>query len=285
MTRPGQDLPWHGWWVDALRIGLVLVVAAASYRWIEEPIRHGALGRGWARLRADGLVAHQRPLLVGFGSAVAFVLIVGVSFTVGVPKATDSALGSTVAITAEPVVAVSSAPVAASPDPAASSAPAISTQDVAIYGDSVSLWSADVLKAQIAGSTVDAAINRAPGTIMGAVLDAKAAGTLRPVVIMHMGTAGPVKESTLRSILDQLADRSRVVLVDSTAQFAYVEPSNALMRAVADDYDNVVFADWAGYVAGHDDWLEDGLHLTEAGKPQFADFLKALALTGQPPTA
>ncbi|MDN4489870.1 acyltransferase family protein [Demequina sp. SYSU T00068] len=291
VTRPGQDIPWHGWWVEAMRIGLVLAVAAASYRWVEEPIRHGALGRGWQRLRTDGLVAHQRSLLTGFGVLVAFALIVGVSFTVGVPKATDTALGSTVAITAEPVVARSSVPLetseaTSSGDPApASSTPTVTTEDVAIYGDSVSLWSAEVLKAEISGSTVDAAINRSPGNIMGAVLDAQRAGTLRPVVIMHMGTAGPVKEGALRDTLDQLADRDRVVLVDSTARFAYVQPSNEAMERVAADYGNVVFADWRGYVAGHDSWLEDGLHLTEEGKPEFAAFLRSLALTGEPPTA
>lgn len=287
VTRPGQDIPWHGWWVDAARIGLVLAVAAASYRWVEEPIRHGALGRGWERLRRDGLVAHQRPLLMGFGVVVGFALIVGVSFSVGVPKATDAALGSSVAISAEPVAATQPAPEASGEASAApaSSAAAIDTQDVAVYGDSVSLWSADVLKAEIPGSTVDAAINRSPGDIMGAVLDAQRAATLRPVVIMHMGTAGPVKESTLRDTLDALADRARVVLVDSTARFAYVQPSNALMEAVAADYANVVFADWNGYVAGHDAWLEDGLHLTEEGKPEFAAFLRALALTGEAPGA
>ncbi|WP_084105399.1 acyltransferase family protein [Demequina sp. NBRC 110056] len=298
VTRPGLDIPWHGWWVEVSRIGLVLAVAAASYRWVEQPVRSGAIGRGWARLRDEGIAAHRRPFYGALGGAAAFALIVGLSFSIGVPKASDSALGSTVAITAEPV-----APEAAELDPEASNgesdgasqevdaaaaeepAPEVTTEDVAIYGDSVSLWAADVLKADIAGSTVDAAINRSPGNIMGAVLRAHEAGSLRPVVIMHMGTAGPVKESALRETLDSLADRARVVLVDSTARFAYVQPSNETMRAVADDYPNVVFADWKAYVAGHDAWLEDGLHLTSEGKPEFAAFLRSLALTGEPPPA
>ncbi|WP_296665684.1 acyltransferase family protein [Demequina sp.] len=308
VTRPGQDLPWHGWWVQALRIGLVLAVAGASYRWVETPIRHGAIGAWWARVREQGAVgwvaARPRGTLVGLAAVAAYALIVGLSFSVGVPRATDAALGSTVAISAEPTPAASAAsspsaaaspaasPSAAStpasspsPSAVASSTPNVTTADIAIYGDSVSLWSADVLKAELPGATVDAAINRSPGNIMDAVLSAHRKGKLRPVVIMHMGTAGPVKESVLRSTLDTLEDRARVVLVDSTARFAYVQPSNELMKKVAADYDNVVFADWKGYVAGHDDWLEDGLHLTDAGKPEFAAFLGALALTGEPPAA
>ena len=292
VTRPGQDLPWHGWWVQALRLGLVLVVAAASYRLVEEPIRRGAVGRAWARLRVEGLAVHRRPLLAGLGVAAALAAVVGVSFSVGVPRATDAALGSVTAITAAPVAAgpgtavlASSSPTAASPpEPAAASsptAPAIRTQDVAVYGDSVALWSADVLARELPGSTVDAAINRAPASIMSAVLDARRAGTLRPVVIMHMGTAGPVKESTLRDTLDQLRDQERVVLVGSTARFAYVGPNNALLAGAAADHPNVVYGDWPGGVAGHDAWLEDGLHLTEEGKPEYAAFLRELALDGE----
>ncbi|WP_062378707.1 acyltransferase family protein [Demequina pelophila] len=304
VTRPGQDLPWTGWWVEALRVALVLAVAAASYRYLEQPIREGRLGAWWNRARAEGFVGRGRPAMIGLGVAGVYALVVGVSFTVAVPDPASTALGSTVAITAEPApddaaagsgeeVAEGSGSVddsAADPageagadDEAAGASAPVTTADIALYGDSVALWAADELKAELPGSTVDAAINRSPGNIMDAVLTAQRAGTLRPVVMMHMGTAGPVKESALRSTLDELADRDRVVLIDSTARFAYVEPSNETMRTVAADYPNVVFADWAAFVADHPEWLEDGLHLTEEGKPHFAEFLETMALTGEAP--
>lgn len=313
VTRPGQDLPWHGWWLDLARIALVLGIAEASYRWVEEPIREGALRRGWQRLSADGLIAHRRALVASLGAVAAFAAIVGVSFNVGVPRAADAALGSTAAITAAPaasaspearpspgaassaVPAVAEPTVQAEPVPRATLSPStiesepaaavVSTQDIAVYGDSVSLWAADVLMSEIPGSTVDAAINRSPGTIMGAVLNAHRSGSLRSVVVMHLGTAGPINETTLRDTLGALGDRARVVLVGSTARFAYVSPNNDLMDTVSGEYDNVVYADWPGYVTSHDSWLEDGLHLTAEGKPEFARFVSAYALTGEGPAA
>jgi peptidoglycan/LPS O-acetylase OafA/YrhL len=41
VTRPGLDVHGPAWIIDPLRIGLVLVLAAASYRFIEVPLRSG----------------------------------------------------------------------------------------------------------------------------------------------------------------------------------------------------------------------------------------------------
>jgi peptidoglycan/LPS O-acetylase OafA/YrhL len=39
---------------DGLQVGATLAVAALSWRFVEEPVRHGALGRWWKRVRAGG---------------------------------------------------------------------------------------------------------------------------------------------------------------------------------------------------------------------------------------
>ncbi|MBN2507282.1 MAG: acyltransferase [Verrucomicrobia bacterium] len=47
VTRPKIDVPFDGpWWLLA-RMALTLLIAALSYRFVELPIRHGALGRWW----------------------------------------------------------------------------------------------------------------------------------------------------------------------------------------------------------------------------------------------
>ncbi len=300
VLRPGIDIPWQGAWIEAGRLALVVLVAAASYRYIETPIRHGALGRWWSRVRERGLTsaailgggATRRRSVAVFASAIVLVGVVTVSFSLGAPTNSALALGSVTAMSAEPepnVVAPVVATASAGPDsvpsaPAVEPLPAkpdvsgLAASSVAIYGDSVALWAADVLKSQMPGVTVDAATNRSPANIMGAVAAAHRAGTLRPIVIMHMGTAGPVSAKALRASLDALTDRTRVVLVSSTARFAYVGPSNAVMRDVAKEYSNVVFADWKTKSKAHPEWFEDGLHLSSSGKPAFAEFLALKAL-------
>ena len=51
VTRPELDVPFGGLPLLALRIGITIVLADLSYRFVETPIRRGALGRAWKSLR------------------------------------------------------------------------------------------------------------------------------------------------------------------------------------------------------------------------------------------
>ena len=53
VTRPGEDVHWPPAVVVAVRFGGTLWLAEATYRWIEAPVRGGALGRIAARSRAS----------------------------------------------------------------------------------------------------------------------------------------------------------------------------------------------------------------------------------------
>jgi peptidoglycan/LPS O-acetylase OafA/YrhL len=58
LTRPGVDVALKGWADTALRVGIVLALAEASYWLIERPIRrHGFLGRLGSRRRGTVAVA------------------------------------------------------------------------------------------------------------------------------------------------------------------------------------------------------------------------------------
>ena len=55
VTRPDLDVPFDGLPLLALRLGLTVLLADLSYRFVETPIRRGALGRAWKKLReAEG---------------------------------------------------------------------------------------------------------------------------------------------------------------------------------------------------------------------------------------
>src|SRR5205085_7158975 len=60
LTRPHSDVPLSGTPLLVLRAAITLALAAASYRWVEKPIRDGALGRAGADLRS-GLAWRSRP--------------------------------------------------------------------------------------------------------------------------------------------------------------------------------------------------------------------------------
>lgn len=50
LTRPGVDVPVDGVPLFAMQVAITLALAEGSYRWVEKPIREGALGRLWKQL-------------------------------------------------------------------------------------------------------------------------------------------------------------------------------------------------------------------------------------------
>lgn len=59
LTRPGVDLALEGWLLQLMRFAVAFGLAELSYRFVEQPIRRGALERIWANLRQrEAPVAH-----------------------------------------------------------------------------------------------------------------------------------------------------------------------------------------------------------------------------------
>ena len=81
VTRPDLDVPLHGYALLALRLTLTVIVAELSYRFVETPIRQGALSRAWRAMREGAMApaTRQRATAVLAGSAV-LLLVVGVGF-------------------------------------------------------------------------------------------------------------------------------------------------------------------------------------------------------------
>lgn len=103
---------------DALQVGATIAIAALSWHYVEEPVRHGALGRLWRRLRSQRwrseAVSRQGWIATGALAAVLLVSVVGLA-------------GAALDPNAEPPVAEGSA--AASPVPASKIAAAIREAD------------------------------------------------------------------------------------------------------------------------------------------------------------
>jgi peptidoglycan/LPS O-acetylase OafA/YrhL len=91
---------------DALQVGATFAIAALSWRYVEEPVRHGALGRLWKRLRSQGWRPHavsQRSwAAAGALTAVLLVSLVGLAGAALDPDAEPAAVESSVAASTVP---------------------------------------------------------------------------------------------------------------------------------------------------------------------------------------
>jgi peptidoglycan/LPS O-acetylase OafA/YrhL len=84
VTRPQLDVPLEGWPLLVLRLALTVLLAEFSYRYVEAPIRRGALGRAWNQLReAQGFRCWE----IGVRWAGTFVPLLAVCAVLGVAVA------------------------------------------------------------------------------------------------------------------------------------------------------------------------------------------------------
>ena len=134
----------------ALQIAACVLLAALSWQLIEEPVRHGAIGRAWIRVRAAGWrpnVGQIKLTSLAAGAGTAAVLIVAVGGLSGAVQASaGSGAGSVISQgslqlpVSRPVVKDPQrhgGPSASSP-PGAAAPPRTSCQAVAHIGDSTS---------------------------------------------------------------------------------------------------------------------------------------------------
>ncbi|MEK7248745.1 MAG: acyltransferase family protein [Chloroflexota bacterium] len=95
LTRPELDVSLDGAALFALRLAITAVVAEVSYRFVERPVRNGALGGAWQSLKRVRRPAHWpagfRPL-VASGAAGAGVIFLGITVAAATPPAPPSYL-------------------------------------------------------------------------------------------------------------------------------------------------------------------------------------------------
>ncbi|UZN04741.1 acyltransferase family protein [Cellulomonas sp. S1-8] len=285
LTRPDQDLALPGWASPLVRVGVTLLLAEASYRWVETPVRRGALRRLAVRLRQLG--PGRAVLALRTGAATVGVLTVVVLVGVGVARtpagpleapagATQDALaGAAVSPSTTPSRgpdAIGSAVPQQDRSPAPAPSPVEVVGTVSAYGDSVMLGAAAELAAR--GVPVDAAVSRQFTEMVDLVLGAAAAGTLGHTVVVHGGTNGPIDEADLRRLLDATGDR-RVFVVNVRVPRAWEQYDNELFGRVVPEYGHAHLLDWKSGAEANPTWFyDDGIHLREGGgREGYADWI------------
>jgi peptidoglycan/LPS O-acetylase OafA/YrhL/lysophospholipase L1-like esterase len=310
VTRPHADVSLTGLPLLALRLAITFAIAAASYRWIEEPVRHGAIERRWALYR-DATGDARRRMSTGFGMA-AVALGVGVaviffgfvgggtpSAPAGFPKAaaivlnptgtTTTAPGQT-APTATTGVVPSTGPAATVPATTVAPAPSAVPAAVTAIGDSVMLGASPELKAAIdlmfGGdiTRVDAKESRQFSAGVDAIQFYHDRLLLGQDVIVQLGTNGEVNPADFDRMMSYLTDARRVVIVNAHVDRPWEGEVNDQLAAGVKRYKNTVLLDWHGYGAAHPEFFyPDGIHLRPEGAQAYAQLVsKALADTGSP---
>lgn len=285
-AQPGTIVWWRG---TALALAITVALAAASYRWVEEPIRRDGFRGTWAKVRIGLGGRHQsltRPLVV-------------VRTTTGL--ALVMALAATVVVLSAPAVSQAqlavergtAAMALAEAEPDERSGPVIEGvidgARISALGDSVLSGAAPAVLDRFPGIALDAKPIRkwldAPALVAAAEQD----GELRDVVVLNFGTNGGFQfkgsEEALDQVLETIGPERAVVLVNSVGVSYWVPDANTRLDEIAQARPNVVVADWNGAVRGEPGLLHaDRTHPNVAGTEVYADVLEAalFSLADQP---
>ncbi len=266
---------------------ITLAFAAASYRWVETPIRREGLRAVLVRFRRAWGSSSPRRLVPALTAVTGMLLVMAT--TAAVFSAPDET-------SAERAIQVGDAALRASPpaDPSPSATPTptptptprgtppvleveeVRGADVTAVGDSVMLAAAPKLLDGIPGIAVDAKVSRSMWAAPGILRSLEKRGELRRYVVVALGTNGPVDESVLRQIVRIIgADRS-LILVTASAPRDWIDGVNRRLRDFARTHDNVVLARWDEAIAPHPEALAgDGIHPGSRGGVIFTRTVRA----------
>jgi hypothetical protein len=304
VTRPQLDVTLEGLPLLALRLAVTLVLADLSYRYVETPIRKGALERAWRTLReARGLRRRELSILWA-GAAVpvvAFCAVLGVAVARAQPPEPPSSLSSVKAIhrihsggaldtsgaRATPETTPSHAGIvqkARAPGEAAAAkdktalAGAMARApvgSVSAIGDSVMLGAADRLYRDIDNLTVmDAQVGLQASAAIDILRSRRASGQLGDVVIVHIGNNGIFTAGQFNEMMRVLAGVRRVVFVNVNVPRAWEGPNNEVLAQGTRRYPNAVLVDWYSASVYHPEFfVNDGVHLRIKGQRVYADLI------------
>jgi len=303
LVRPGTSADWPAVPAAIAIVGGGVLLGALSYKYVERPFlvrKDRPAGR-----RREGMAL--RVALLGLAAAVvgvalaripttdplAQVLHAGEKVVAAQPPPTAPPDTTTTATTAAPTpqtaapttgaprtVRIRTVPVhAAAPAPKPQlNLPPPGSVPVTAIGDSVMLGAADELHQRLGASGyIDAKLNRYFDQAAPIIHDLRAKGALGRVVIIHLGTNGPVSNADVDNVMAELNGVPNVLLVTVRVDRSWQDEVNQTLRAAATRYPNVQIVDWYSYSAGHGDWFQaDGTHFRTSSGPganAYADLL------------
>ena len=265
---------------------LALALTELSYRYIETPVRQGAISRWWREFRqpAHGaqLVRRQRRIVL-----TAFVSLLPVFGVVSLATArvqldeiaqnlSDNE-GNTVDVLGDGQ-SVGGGELAAATTIAGQLATATTSLDgqvidVLAIGDSVMLGAANVLTQR--GVTVDAVKSRPYRQALEIANFMKSVNRLGSVVIIHLGTNNTVDEKTLDEIMVPLRDVPLVLFVTvHVPSEVRQNTNNRRINELPARYENVKVLDWYAIATAHPEYLySDKIHIRPEGQKVYADLM------------
>ncbi|WP_070129364.1 acyltransferase family protein, partial [Bacillus mycoides] len=260
-----------------LQFLLIIIVAQISWKFIENPIRKGALKNIRIKnLKIRNLTVSGKLVLI---CAVFISSIATFGLTTASKAKENTQKDKVEAVQEEQAkhpVAVWEKPADEPPqnkeeqkeeNPAQPKDPLT----VTAVGDSIMIDIAPYLKNTFPNIRIDAKIGRQMSQAIPAVEQLKNEGNLGSNVIIGLGTNGAFTKEQLASLIEVIGNERKIILINTRVPRPWESLVNEKLKEAASSYKNVVLVDWYSASAGNKAYFEpDGVHLTKIGAEAYA---------------
>jgi peptidoglycan/LPS O-acetylase OafA/YrhL len=314
VTRPGLDIHrvgiwflsfrYAGWPVFVIRLALSFGAAEFSYRFVETPIRSGAIGRYRTVIRSS-VGEHRRRLarrgvVIGGGITAAAVLLGTGLATAQAPAASIPGVSETASQNGARIDPSAlrilqnrdTAPDATTPttrrgNPRGRRPPPATVhkppQGVLGIGDSVMQGATSSLESTIPGMAVDAVRSRQFYQGIDVVQQYKSLNQLPSTLVIGLGTNGRITDQLFDQMMNTIGPGHQVYFLTTRVPRPWEAEDNAAVANGVKRWQNAHALDWGTFSNCHGDWfVSDGFHLRTPGQTAYANFVRA-GLAGRAP--
>lgn len=266
LMNPRNSIDTVPWWMYIIELAIILAISAFSFKFIEDPLRKGALGRFVKGLRSGEIVfgdwVREHIVPVAAGCLLTLVAIGGLVF---VPN-TSALEGGDLLKDESAHVATSEVQEQQQQEKA--------KLDILMIGDSVSVRGIDLFTEKFPYGLIDAAVNRQLDSGLGLYKNYEEKGIVGDVVVFALGTNGLVIDDALDELIGGVGSDKHIFFVNTRSTTDWTSDTNAALQNAAERYINVRVIDWYSYSAANDDWFDgDGTHLTQEGAQIYIDLI------------
>lgn len=247
VTRPAQDLTGSTWALYLFRILVVFALADISQRWIEVPVRNGAISNWLRGMKYRTKEVQRRQKATAGLTVLALITTITVVSNNAITIADRNNAVVKQMFKDDQVATISK------------------IDGLWVVGDSVILGIRNELESKEHIGLINARVGRQAGELLEVIKKDKAKMQGMKTVI-NLGNNNRLVDTEVAEIFFELKDQPLVVVVNTAVPRTWRDENNQLIQREAMNYANVKIVDWALKSENHPEYFApDGVHLIPAG--------------------
>ena len=256
VTRPAQDLSGNLWALYIFRILVVFALADISQRWVEIPVRHGAISNWWRGMKYRTKEVQRRQKATAGLLALSLLVAIAIVSNNAIALANKNQQVVKQMFKDNQVATISK------------------IDGLWVVGDSVILGIRNELESQQHIGLINARVGRQANELLNVIKHDKArmAGS---ITVLDLGNNNRLTTEEVDAIYSELKDQPLVVIVNTAVPRPWRDANNQLIVNQATNYSNFKVVDWAQKSENHPEYFApDGVHLIPAGIAAYVAAIK-----------